>query len=73
MLKILRDAPLHLRKHGVLICEVGESQQHLERLLPDVPFAWIEFKVGQMGVFALHHDDLVAHHAEIARLASQRP
>lgn len=73
VLKILRDAPLHLRKHGVLIGEVGESQQHLERLLPDVPFAWIEFKVGQMGIFALHHDDLVAHHADIARLAAARP
>lgn len=72
VLKILRDAPLHLRKNGVLICEVGESQQHLERLLPDVPFAWIEFKVGQMGIFALHHDDLVAHHADIARLAAAR-
>ena len=72
VLKILRDAPLHLRKHGVLICEVGESQQHLERLLPELPFAWIEFKVGQMGIFALHHDDLVAHHAAIRRLADQR-
>ena len=73
VLKILRDAPLHLRKHGVLICEVGESQQHLERLLPEVPFAWIEFKVGQMGIFALHFEDNVAHHAAIKRLADQRP
>lgn len=73
VLKILRDAPLHLSKHGVLICEVGESQQHLERLLPEVPFAWIEFKVGQMGIFALYFEDIVAHHAAIKRLADQRP
>ncbi|NJO83734.1 MAG: prolyl oligopeptidase family serine peptidase [Blastochloris sp.] len=34
---------------------------------------WIEFKVGQMGIFALHHDDLVAHHRAIKALADQRP
>lgn len=72
VLKILRDAPLHLRKEGTLVCEVGESQRHLERLLPEVPFEWIEFKVGQMGIFALRCEDIIAHHAEIARLADQR-
>ncbi len=48
VLKILRDAPLHLSEDGLLICEVGESEQHLVKLLPEVDFAWIEFKVGQM-------------------------
>jgi len=36
-------------EHGLLICEVGESEHHLVKLLPEVPFAWVEFKVGQMG------------------------
>src|SRR5690606_15174738 len=53
VLRILRDAPLHLSEDGLLVCEVGESEQALVRLLPDVDFAWIEFKVGQMGVFAV--------------------
>ncbi len=38
VLKILRDAPLHLSEDGLLICEVGESEQHLIKLLPEVDF-----------------------------------
>lgn len=71
-LKILRDAPTHLGEHGLLICEVGESERALVELLPEVPFAWVEFKVGQMGVFAIERDDLVAHHARIKELADAR-
>jgi ribosomal protein L3 glutamine methyltransferase len=62
-LKIMRDAPAHLSGHGLLICEVGEAEQALARLLPEVPFAWIEFKVGQMGIFVVERADLVEHHA----------
>ena len=72
VLEILRDAPDHLHEHGLLICEVGESERHLVKLLPEVPFAWIEFKVGQMGIFALERDDLVAHHDHIRELADAR-
>ncbi|MBS7457620.1 50S ribosomal protein L3 N(5)-glutamine methyltransferase [Coralloluteibacterium stylophorae] len=71
-LRILRDAPAHLSEHGLLICEVGESEADLVRLLPEVPFAWIEFRVGQMGVFAIDRADLVAHHARIRTLADAR-
>ncbi len=53
VLKILRDAPQHLSEDGLLICEVGESEQHLIKLLPEVDLAWVEFKVGQMGIFAV--------------------
>ena len=71
-LKIMRDAPAHLSEHGLLICEVGEAEQALARLLPEVPFAWVEFKVGQMGIFVLEREDLVAHHARIKALADAR-
>ena len=71
-LEILRDAPAHLSEHGLLICEVGESERHLIRLLPDVPFTWIEFQVGQMGIFAIERADLLAHHDTIQRLAATR-
>jgi ribosomal protein L3 glutamine methyltransferase len=37
-----------------------------------VPFVWIEFKVGQMGVFALERRDLVEHHAAIHAAAAAR-
>jgi ribosomal protein L3 glutamine methyltransferase len=71
-LEILRDAPDHLSEHGLLICEVGESERQLVKLLPEVPFAWVEFKVGQMGIFAIERADIVAHHAKIKALADAR-
>ena len=72
VLKILRDAPLHLSQDGLLICEVGEAEHALVKLLPDVDFAWIEFKVGQMGIFAIDRNDILAHHGRIKALADAR-
>ncbi len=72
VLEILRDAPAHLSEHGLLICEVGESEQHLIKLLPQLPLAWVEFKVGQMGIFVIERGDLLEHHAAIAALADAR-
>jgi ribosomal protein L3 glutamine methyltransferase len=72
VLRILRDAPVHLVRGGLLIVEVGESEHALTRLLPEVPFDWIEFKVGAMGVFAIHREALVEHIERIRRLADAR-
>jgi len=72
VLKILRDAPLHLSEDGLLVCEVGESEHALVALLPDVEFAWIEFKVGQMGIFAVECAELIVHHPRIRELAGAR-
>ena len=71
-LRILRDAPAHLSEQGLLICEVGESERALVELLPEVPFSWIEFRVGQMGVFVIERQDMVRHHERIAALANAR-
>src|SRR5687768_12102786 len=71
-LKILRDAPLHLHQDGLLVCEVGEAEQALVKLLPELPLAWVEFKVGQMGVFVAECVDLVEHNARIRALADAR-
>lgn len=71
-LEILRDAPDYLSENGLLICEVGESETALTVLLPEVPFAWAEFKVGQMGVFVVERADLLAHHDRIKALAARR-
>ena len=71
-LEILRDAPAHLSEQGLLICEVGESERHLIKLLPELPFVWVEFKVGQMGIFVLEREDLLAHHDKIKALADAR-
>ena len=71
-LEILRDAPEHLSENGFLICEVGESEHALVKLLPQLPLAWVEFKVGQMGIFVAEREDLVAHHEAIKALADAR-
>ncbi|WP_147652439.1 50S ribosomal protein L3 N(5)-glutamine methyltransferase [Vulcaniibacterium gelatinicum] len=71
-LKILRDAPGHLTGDGLLVCEVGEAERALVELLPELPLAWVEFRVGQMGVFVAERSDLVAHHARIRALADAR-
>lgn len=72
VLRILRDAPLHLTDEGLLICEVGEAEDALVQLLPELPLNWVEFKVGQMGVFVAERADLVQHNARIRQLAAQR-
>jgi len=71
-LEILRDAPEFLSENGFLICEVGESEHALVKLLPQLPLAWVEFKVGQMGIFVVEREDLVAHHDAIKTLADAR-
>ena len=58
-LSILLDAPGHLCEDGVLVCEVGESQERLADLLPRVPFTWLEFEHGGSGVFVLDREQLL--------------
>lgn len=71
-LRILRDAPAHLAGDGLVVVEVGDSEAALVELLPEVPFNWIEFKVGQMGVFALDAETLRAAHPRVAELCTAR-
>ena len=51
--KILAQAGAYLEKHGLLVVEVGNSWQALDRVYPQVPFTWIEFAEGGHGVFAM--------------------
>ncbi len=51
--KILAEAAEHLNEDGLLICEVGNSQIHVEASYPEVPFTWLEFTRGGHGVFML--------------------
>ncbi len=71
-LRIMRDAPDQLGEHGLLVCEVGEAEHALVALLPELPMAWVEFKVGQMGIFVVERQDLVEHHDRIRELADAR-
>lgn len=58
---ILRDAAAHLTENGILICEVGNSMVELQYRYPDVPFRWLEFAEGGLGVFMLTRAQLRAY------------
>ncbi|MEP6483368.1 MAG: 50S ribosomal protein L3 N(5)-glutamine methyltransferase [Rudaea sp.] len=71
-LRILDQAPKHLNENGVLIVEVGESEHALTRLLPKLPLNWIEFEVGQMGVFVIGRNELAEHAKSIRAALAKR-
>lgn len=57
--RILAQAADYLTDNGVLVCEVGNSMVHLIEQFPTVPFNWIEFKNGGLGVFSLTRAQLL--------------
>ena len=64
---ILYQAMFHLQAGGILVVEVGNSREALEKLLPEVEFLWFDFEHGGDGVFLLTAAQ-VAHHHQLFRL-----
>lgn len=60
--RILCQASDFLEDDGVLIMEVGNSEEHLVNAFPQVPFHFIDLKKGGRGVFMLTCDQLKAYH-----------
>ena len=61
VLLILLEAGRHLSDGGILILEVGNAAQELERRLPRVPWTWLEFERGGEGVLLLTREQLTLH------------
>ena len=55
---ILAQAKQHLTPNGVLIVEVGNSEEALCAAYPHLPFIWLAFEHGGHGVFMLRAEDL---------------
>jgi len=51
--QILSEAAEYLTEDGVLILEVGNSWQHMEKVYPEFSFIWLEFEYGGLGVCVL--------------------
>jgi ribosomal protein L3 glutamine methyltransferase len=62
---ILAQAADYLTDDGVLMVEVGASDQAMRETYPDLPLYWFDFEQGGMGVFAINRSELMAYHEEI--------
>jgi ribosomal protein L3 glutamine methyltransferase len=59
--RLLAQAAQYLTEHGVLMVEVGASDEALKAAYPELPFYWFDFEQGGDGVFAINRSELVAY------------
>lgn len=72
VVRILADAADYLAADGLLVVEVGLSQEALVALFPRVPFLWLEFDCGGEGVFLLDARQLQVYREEFRHEALGR-
>jgi ribosomal protein L3 glutamine methyltransferase len=56
--RILREAKNLLNDGGVLVVEVGNTDEAVDCAYPDMSFLWLDFEEGGHGVFLLERDQL---------------
>lgn len=61
VIPILQNALTHLNPGGIVIVEVGNSEEALYDKFPDVPFYSLEFERGTDGVILLTYDQLLEY------------
>jgi ribosomal protein L3 glutamine methyltransferase len=61
---IFSAALRHLRRDGILVVEVGNTEDVLLRTFPTLPFVWPEIAMGGGGVFLLRARDLAGQFKE---------
>ncbi len=62
IVRILAEAPEHLTFGGILVGEVGNSADALQKKFPSVPFIWLTSATGDESVFLLTAEELARHH-----------
>jgi ribosomal protein L3 glutamine methyltransferase len=63
--RLLAVAEDYLQPTGMLVVEVGNSWEALERAYPRVPFTWLEFEDGGHGVLVLSAQELRENRASL--------
>jgi ribosomal protein L3 glutamine methyltransferase len=51
--RIIRAAPKHLSKNGILICEIGTGRDIIESEFPDLNLLWLDTELSRGEVFVL--------------------
>lgn len=61
--KVLANAHDYLSEQGILVVEVGASEEALVEAYPQIPFMWLDFEHGGSGVFLLTRQQLQTYFA----------
>ena len=56
--RLLNDAAEHLNPGGLLVVEIGNNRDELERAFPETLFTWLDTSAGDRFVFLLRREDL---------------